>query len=70
MTDRAPTAALIQAMAAQLRGETLSDQRAAEVATDLRRLASHARAVAVENDFNAEPGQFAVALVRLAGSER
>ncbi|WP_207540394.1 hypothetical protein [Sabulicella rubraurantiaca] len=70
MTDRAPTAALVQAMAVQLRGETLSGQRATEVAADLRRLASHASAVAAENDFNAEPGQFAATLVHLAGGER
>jgi hypothetical protein len=70
MTDRTLTAALVQAMAAQLRGETLSDQRATEVAADLQRLASNARAVAAENDFNAEPGHFASTLMRLASGGR
>lgn len=70
MTNRIPSAVLVQAMAAELRGETLGDLRAAEVAADLRRLMPHAAAAAAGNDFNAEPGSFLATLVRLAGSGR
>jgi len=65
-TDRVPSAALIQTMATELRGATLSEQRAQEVAADLRRLLPHAAAAAAGNDFNAEPGHFMVMLQRLA----
>jgi len=70
MTDRIPSAALVQAMAAELRGVTLTEQRAAEVAADLRRLLPHAAAAGAGNDLNAEPGLFAVTLQRLASRER
>lgn len=66
MDERKASATLLRAMAAELHGEVLEPQRAGEVAEDLNRLLVHARAAAAGNGFDAEPGQFAVALARLA----
>ncbi len=68
--DEFPSAELVRAMAAGLRGEALTEERAAEVATDLKRGIGHARAVAALNDMNAEPGGLAAALARLARPAR
>jgi len=53
-------------MAAGLRGEALSEERAVAVSTDLKRGMGVARAAAALNDLNAEPGGLAAALARLA----
>lgn len=63
-----PSAELVAALA-RWRGETLSPERAAEVAADLARIVGHARAAAAGNDFNAEPGRWPLALARLARGE-
>jgi hypothetical protein len=69
MADHFPSPALVREMAAQWRGEAMTEQRAAEVAADLRRIVGHARAAAEGNDFDAEPAAFAAALQRLAARQ-
>lgn len=66
MPDRLLSAALVRAMAAELRGEHIGEQRSAELAADLRRILGHAQAAAAGNDFNDEPNQLAAVLARLA----
>ena len=65
MSDRLPSAALVRSMAAELRGEDIGEQRAAELAADLRRILGHAQAAAAGNDFNDEPNQFPAVLAGL-----
>ena len=65
MPDRILSAAVVRAMATELRGEDIGEQRAAELVADLRRILGHAQAVAAGNDFNAEPNQFPAVLSAL-----
>jgi hypothetical protein len=66
MDEGMASAALVRAMAAEMRGEQLTEERAAEIAEDLRRIVGHARAAAAGNEFSAEPSQFGTTLARLA----
>lgn len=61
-----PSAALVEALATELRGQPVGAQRAAELAADLQRILGQARAVGEGNDFDAEPAKLLVALDRLA----
>ena len=59
------TPELIRLMAAQLRGLQVSEQRAAELATEVARVNDAARAAAADNAFNDEPSRYAVTLAAL-----
>jgi hypothetical protein len=52
--------------AARWRGESISEQRAVELAADLCGIVGLARAVAETNEFSDEPFQFATVLAALA----
>lgn len=60
----------LQKIAADLRGHAVTDERAAQLALDVARINDAARAEGAQNDFNAQPSDFALALVRLSETPR
>jgi hypothetical protein len=52
-------------MAAQLRGLEVSEERAAQLATDVARVNDAARAAAADNALNDEPSRYAATLAAL-----
>lgn len=59
-------ATALQRIAADLRGYTVSAERATQIALEVARVNSAARAEGTRNDFNAQPSDFAVTLAALA----
>src|SRR5688572_2360727 len=59
------TPELILLMAAQLRRLEISEERAAQLATEVARVNDAARAAAADNGFNDEPSRYAVTLAKL-----
>jgi hypothetical protein len=59
------TPELIRLMAAQLRALEVSEERAAQLATEVARVNDAARAAAADNDLNDEPSRYAVTLAKL-----
>lgn len=58
----------VRRLLAQLRGHTVTEERAAQLALDIARVNEAARAEGAKNDFNDEPSRFGVTLMKLAAT--